>query len=303
MILRICPACGLKFEGDLCLGCPSCGARAVGPPLAKAERELPSWGRAFIVAALGVLMLVMLLIASIVMLAQTRPIAIGLNAFRYAAETAVWNLKWVEFPLVIAALWIGIRLARSIRQMPERFTGLWAARGGLIASGLATVIMVSLIGVTVPERLDRHRQAIDAGYYAKYYTIQRALLEYSELHKGTVPTDTAELLKEVPDPGGVIAEALRDFDPNGYKPSAVMAATSTKGKTQGLRGGALRNAATSPSADQLDHGVSFTSYELRLAGEDKILGNDDDFVMRNGVIEKVSEILPTTPSSARSNTP
>ena len=42
----ICPSCGSGVRADLCLGCPSCGARAVGPPLARAEHELPSFGRA-----------------------------------------------------------------------------------------------------------------------------------------------------------------------------------------------------------------------------------------------------------------
>ena len=51
-----CPSCGSNFEGDLRLGCPSCGARSVGPPLAKAEHELPSYGRAVIVSAGGVAM-------------------------------------------------------------------------------------------------------------------------------------------------------------------------------------------------------------------------------------------------------
>lgn len=296
MNLRVCPACGAKFERDLCLGCPSCGARAVGPPLARAERELPSWGRAFIVAATGVLMLATLLTASIIMLVQARPISFGFASILFASETGVWNLKWIELPVLVATLWMGIRLVRSIRREPNRFIGLRMARAGLVTSAIVAVIMLTLVGITVPERLLRHRDATNAAYYAKAYTIKRALLEYSQLNNGAVPSDINEL-KELPDPDGVIAEALRDFDSNGYKPSAVMAAASPKGKLQSLRGGALRNAAFTSNAD-LDHGVSFTNYELRGAGEDKILGTDDDVVLRNGVFYKASEISQSPNASA-----
>ena len=52
----ICPSCGSALSVDLCLGCPSCGARAIGPPLAKAEHELPSFGRAALAFTIGVAM-------------------------------------------------------------------------------------------------------------------------------------------------------------------------------------------------------------------------------------------------------
>src|SRR6266849_2661934 len=116
MVLRICPSCGEKFEGDLCLGCPFCGARAVGPPLAKADLELPSYGRAFVCAAIGVLMFAALMAVTFIALAQIRPISLRFWAIEYAGETAVWNLKWVELPLLIVSLWISARLVRSIRE-------------------------------------------------------------------------------------------------------------------------------------------------------------------------------------------
>ena len=299
MVMRICPSCGERFEGDLCLGCPACGARAVGPPLARAERELPSYGRAFICAAIGVLMFAALMAVTIIALTQTRPISIRPWAIEYAGETAVWNLKWIEFLLVIAALWISTRLLRRIQEAPARFTGLWAARAGLIASGLVTAVMATLIGITVPRRLESRQLAHDAGFYAQGYTIRRALVEYRE-RNGFFPAEIGDL-KDLPDPGGAIAEALLNIDPNGYKPAAVLAAASTKGKSQPLRGGALRNALTNSSADELNHSVSFTTYELRLPGEDKILGNDDDFIV-HGIIDKVSEISPQTTAASKQTT-
>ena len=51
--MTICPCCGFKFHGALSSGCKQCGARAVGEPLPKPARELPSYGRALVLAVSG----------------------------------------------------------------------------------------------------------------------------------------------------------------------------------------------------------------------------------------------------------
>ncbi|MGH9908677.1 MAG: hypothetical protein ACRD8U_24215, partial [Pyrinomonadaceae bacterium] len=56
-----------------------------------------------------------------------------------------------------------------------------------------------------------------------------------------------------------------------------------------LQGGAIRNA----SVDLTDEpgpsvGVSLTNYELQLPGVDKILRTEDDLIVRDGLIGKVS---------------
>jgi hypothetical protein len=98
----------------------------------------------------------------------------------------------------------------------------------------------------------------------------------------------------LPDPNGSIAEALRNLDVSGYElKSTVIAAASTKSKSLVPRGSAFRNAA--PGADPgTDRGVSFTSYKWRLPGEDKILGNEDDVILQDGLIRKVSDLPPTS---------
>ncbi len=304
MILKVCPSCGAEFEGDLCLGCPSCGARAVGPPLAKPEHELPSYGRALIAVACGFLMSAGLSLATVMVLVQTKPISLRLGAIEYAGESAAWNLKWVELPIAIAVLWIGVRMLRAVREMPERFTGLWIARGGLVAAALATVIMATLIGVTIPERLLARRQQHEAAANAHFYRILRALSDYRELH-ASLPgqDDVVKELSTLPDPDGSMAEALLSLDPNGYKPGAVLAEAATTVRARNLRGTAFRNSSASTSAAQMDHGVAFTTYELRLPGEDKILGNDDDLVLHDGVINKASELTQPSSASVRSNAP
>jgi hypothetical protein len=298
--LIICPSCGSIFEGDLCLGCPSCGARAVGPPLAKAEHELRSYGRALGAAATGVLMAAVFLFTTTMALVQTGSISLRFSAIVSAGEVAAWRLKWLALPAAIVALWTGRRLIRSIKNSSDKFGGLRLARAGFVVSSVVTVLIATLIGITIPVRLERRQWGIDAAVHARAYTIHRALLEYRGRH-GYLPLQD-ELITELstlPDPDGSIAEALRGLDATAYKPTVVVAAASTKGKSQALRIGALRNAA----ATNVDPPtVSFTNYELRLPGEHRLFSTDDDFVVRDGLVTKASEPPPGS-SQTRQNRP
>ena len=56
-----------------------------------------------------------------------------------------------------------------------------------------------------------------------------------------------------------------------------------------LRGEVIRKASFSSTDEPLSEGLSFTNYEVRLPGADKILNNEDDMILRDGVIDKASE--------------
>ena len=291
----ICPACGSSVEGDLRQGCSSCGARAVGPPLARPEHELPSYGRASIAFASGVIMSVGFLFATTAALVENNSLSLRFWTLRFwtvvaAGETAAWRLKWMALPVAIAVLWSGARIIRSIKTDPNKFIGLRAARIGFTNAAVVTTLFATLIGITVPARLRQRRYGIEAKLYARGRTLSRALLEYRELH-GTVPPQE-ELVKELrtlPDPDGSIAEALRDLDPSGYQPGAVLA-SATKAKPTALRGGAIRNASVNTTAGSAgDHGIAFTNYDWRLPGEDKILNTDDDLIIRDGLVMTVAD--------------
>jgi hypothetical protein len=165
-------------------------------------------------------------------------------------------------------------------------------------------LILILIGVTVPERL-RHRQwGIEAGFNAQAYRIDRALDEYR--HKfGTLPSDFNDL-NRLPDADGSIATALKNIDASGYKVSAELAAVP-KQKPQTLRGAVIRNASLNTAADApLSEGLSFTNYELRLPGSDKILNTEDDLIVRDGVITKAAEAprrLGSTTTSIKKSKP
>ena len=57
------------------------------------------------------------------------------------------------------------------------------------------------------------------------------------------------------------------------------------------RGTVIRKASFSPDLDDTPSGgLSFTTYALILPGEDKIYGTEDDWIVRDGMIMKQSEI-------------
>jgi type II secretory pathway pseudopilin PulG len=225
-----------------------------------------------------------------------------LSSFVIAGEVGAWRLKLVALPAMLIVLWISSRIIRTIKVQPARFIGLRAARIGFAASLVVILMIATLIGMTVPKRLQQRREGIEAGIRAQGYTLHLALLEYRELH-GTLPLDSDKLISELhtlPDPDGSIAAALSNVDPNGYQPGTVLAAASNKSKTIVSRGSAIRSAANS-AGPTTDRGVSFTSYQLHLPGPDKILNTDDDFIVSDGLVEKVSE--KESPSLNKSRPP
>jgi type II secretory pathway pseudopilin PulG len=206
-----------------------------------------------------------------------------------AGQTAAWRLKWVSIPLLIVTVWLGRKLYRSIKQQPEKFCGLKHARRGMYATSFIMFLIALLIVVTVPERLRQREMAKEAAFQSYWHTFEAATLEY-QLRYQTYPADLNDLRARIPDPHGTLAEALRHIDPRGYRPSADVAANAAE-KTQSLRGAAIRKASlTSPTDDMPTGGLAFTTYELQLPGEDKILGTDDDWIGSNGILKRVTEV-------------
>jgi hypothetical protein len=299
-LMTICPCCGFKFAGLLADGCESCGAQSVGEALPRPEYELPAFGRSLLLTVAGSLMLIAFVTQTVIALVQKAPSSISFWSVVAAAETAAWRLKWIAIPVMILVLWVGRKLYRSILAEPSRFCGLRWARTGLLTSILVPALVMLLIGVTVPERLRNRQRAIDAGVHAQGYTIDRALLEY-RIQFGTLPTDLKDLTR-LPDKDGSIAAALAGVDVTGYKATADLAALPAK-KRPALRGAVILNASiNSPTDDLPSEGVSFTNYELPLAGQDKLFGTEDDFIVRDGVITKASEVVRRT-SAAKTTRP
>ena len=292
-------------------GCLSCGARSVGEPLPRPEHELPSYARSLVLAVTGSLMALVFVMATIIAMAEraTRGAKTNLAAFSMlpsdfwswmaAAETASWRLKWAMIPLSLFVVFAGRKIYRSVRQSPARFCGVRYARNGYVASLAVPLLMLILIGITVPTRLRHRAWGIEAATNIPGYTMSRAISEYSAKFE-KVPNELADL-KRLPDPDGSIAAALNSLDPltypNAYRPYAEVAAKQNPNR---LRGAVIRNASLSTTADEsVTEGLSFTGYELRLPGPDKLMDTEDDLLVRDGVIYKVSD-LPRHAVSATS---
>jgi hypothetical protein len=237
----------------------------------------------------GSLTVLLFLTQTVVALFQKSLDPLGGLSWLIAGQIAAWRLKWVSIPLLIVTVWLGRKLYRSIKQNPEKFCGLKHARRGLFATSFVVFLIALLIGVTVPERLRQRQMAKDATFKAHYYRFEAATLEY-QLRYQTYPADIADLRKRIPDPDGTLAEALRFIDPNGYRPSGEVAANAAE-KTRSLRGAAIRRASLSSATDDVPSAaLSFTTYELQLPGEDKILGTEDDWIGSNGILKRVTEV-------------
>jgi type II secretory pathway pseudopilin PulG len=209
-----------------------------------------------------------------------------------AGETAAWRLKWVSIPVLIATIWLGRKLYRSILDQPRKFCGVTYAQGGLVASATVTILIALLIGVTVPARMEHRRLANEAGMRAQGYAIERAMTEYKIKYQ-TYPADLRVMQDRIPDPDGTLAAALLNIDPTAYRPSADVAANATEKAARPLRGSVLRKVSSLSSATEDDApagGLAFTNYALQLPGEDKITGTEDDWIVRDGMIMKLSEI-------------
>jgi hypothetical protein len=296
--VTICPCCGFKSDAELRAGCAACGACPVGEALPKPEHELPSYGRSLVLVVTGVLMGLVFLTQTFAALAQfgrgaktnlalLSMLPFDLESLLAAGQTAAWRLKWVAIPMTILVLWFCRKLYRSVANSPDKFCGARYARRGLFASAAVPVLILVLIGITVPERLRTRQLGIEAGFNAQGYRIDRALDEYREKF-GSLPDNISDL-NRLPDSDRSLAAALQNLDISGYRPSAELAAVP-KQKPQTLRGAAIRNASISGADDAISERLTFTNYEMPMPGADKQLGTEDDLILRDGVIYKASEL-------------
>jgi hypothetical protein len=280
--LTICPCCGAKFDGELSEGCASCGARAVGPPLARPETELPAYGHALAVSAAGFLLFLALAAALLAALLRREALDLSPASLLRAAEEAAWNLKWSALPASLVLTLVCRRLYKRMRLSPARFVGHGQARAGLALAAAVFVALVLLVGVTVPERLRMRELARRAAEDAVLYETDFALMRYRQRF-GTYPA-ALEDLRRIEDANGSIARLLARITSGDYKPETDMASlASGRAKARNRRrGGVLR--ASASSSDLPDEGIALTNYELVLPGRDGVLGTDDDLRIRDGVI-------------------
>ena len=297
----MCPCCGEGFEGEPDGPCASCGARRVGPPLAKPEHVLPSYGHAFAVCAAGFALLAAALGAAVGSLLEFEVFSLDAKSLLRAAETAAWRLKWTALPAGFALTGLCWWLYARMRREPARHVGHAHARFGLLTTAAVALALATLIGVTVPERLHMRELGKRAAENALLYETDLALARYRKRF-GTYPAALTDL-RRLEDSDGSVARLLSVIAPGEYKAETDLASLST---TRAPRGRGRRRAGT---ADTSDAGIVLTNYGLTLPGRDRVLGTADDLHIRDGRIReeapaasfvKASAATPT-PARARSN--
>ncbi len=267
-------------------GCAACGARQVGPPLVRPERELPSYGYAIAAVAGGVVLVALFIGAFISTLLQFDGFAFEPQFFQRVAEKTAWRLKWTALPLSFLAAWACARYSRQVRHNPARFAGLRLVRGGFAVSALIAATLTTLIGITVPARLERRELARRAAENAQLHASAQVLSEYRKRFD-TYPHNTADLRK-LDDPDCTFAATIALMEAGEYKPETDLASLSPqieKDRKQRRPSVArIRNASARSTDDLPNANLSFTNYDLVLPGRDAILGTDDDLRIRDGLI-------------------
>ena len=281
--MTTCPCCGEKFEGELSDGCASCGARPVGPPLARPERELPGYGHALAVSAAGLVLLVVFAVAVVAALLQRETFALGADNLLRAAETAAWRLKWTALPLALLLSFVCAKLYARMRRAPARFVGHGHARAGLALTFVTALALTTFIGITVPERLRVRELARRAAENALLYETDIALDRYKRKF-GTYPATISDL-RRLEDTDGSVARLLSIIAEGEYKPETDIASLTTgRAKARSKRRGTLIRARASNSDDLPGDSIVLTNYEVTLPGRDRMLGTGDDLYIRDGLI-------------------
>lgn len=291
----ICPCCGGNRE----IGsseCVSCGAKQVGPPLARPDVLLPKLGPPFAALACGVLVIIGFLLAWVfrddakvgrVLLVwalgdgyELTKSLIEADAklpyyriFAFDAYRLAFNFSIVAIPLSLAGIWLARRALRLIKSDSASFGGIRIARASYGLS-IGLLIVFSVVSLSsIPRAIATGRARRIAATRALMYELHaRGLQRYHEEY-GAYPRelDKDHLLR-------VNAEEAPQSDYWGqrfeYKPVVVIAA-------KGL---------AAPPSD----------YTLVSAGPDGRFGTKDDVTMINGVIvESQNEPDSAEPSQGR----
>ena len=300
----VCPCCGADFAGDLLSGCTACGARAVGEPLTPPAIRLPRLGRAVAACVAGMGVALWLSASTAVELFSGAHMDFGFWRIVAAAETAAWKLRWSLLPAALISVVVGARYAMNARAAAGEapFGGRRFARAGVVASALVAILMVMLIGITIPERQRRRVVAQAAHARSLEYAVQAAMMRYQAEHD-SLPADFSSL-GDLPDEDGTIAFVLANFDANAYTPSSVQAAARTP-KSRARKTARIRTASYNRNSNNTidantSGGLTFTNYDLVWAGDDKIPGTIDDRIIRDGRFIPTPANGVTTPYAAQS---
>lgn len=275
----ICPCCGHE-RAIAATGCNECGARQVGPPLAKPDVILPNLGPSLMALACALLVLLVFVAAWIfsndskvgrVLLVSvlgdgtklTRSLLAAdpklplYRIFTYDASRLAFLLSAILIPLSMVGMWLARRARRLTAAEPAIFGGARIARTSLLLSSAWFILLLSVTAFNIPDALARGKAKRQAATRAAMYKLHREAIQKYFNEFGRYPEELSDLSRLNINVDG---KSQLDYweQPFLYRPDVEMASKGSK--------------------------VSFTNYRLVSAGADGKYGTADDLIMVDGSI-------------------
>src|SRR5262245_4425725 len=275
----ICPCCGESREISS-FECSHCGAKQVGPPLARPDVLMPKLGPSFAALACGVMVIIAFILAWVlihdakvgrVLLVWTLGDGYELTKKLLEADAKLPYYRIFAFdayrlanifsigaiPFSLAGIWLARRALRLIKADSASFGGIRVARASYCLS-ISLLVAFSAASVSsIPRMIATGRAKRVAATRALMYELHAQGLQryYKEYGRYPGELDKDHLSR-------VNAEEAPQSDYWGhnfeYRPVAVIA---SKGS-----------------------GINLSDYKLISAGPDGRFGTEDDITMINGVI-------------------
>jgi hypothetical protein len=289
----ICPCCGESREISSS-ECAACGAKQVGPPLAKPDVLMPKLGQSFAALACGVIVI----IAFLLYWAFSNDVLVGrallvwtlgdgyelskklleadaklpyYRIFAFDAYRRAITFSIVAIPLSLAGIWLARRALRLIKSDSASFGGIKVARASYCLS-IGLLVVFSAVSVSsIPRAIATGRAKRIAATHALMYELHSRGLQRYYKEYGNYPGELADLSRVNASVAPQSDYWERNFE---YKPVAVIA---SKGS-----------------------GISLSDYKLISSGPDGKLGTEDDITMIDGVIiESQNDPDATEPSQGQ----
>ena len=273
----ICPCCGESREISSS-ECASCGAKQVGPPLARPDVLMPKLGQSFAALACGVMVIITFLliwalqddvrvgrVLLVWMLGDGYELTKKLleadshlpyyRIFAFDAYRDAFDFSIVAIPLSIAGIWLARRALRLIKSDSASFGGVRVARASYCLS-IGLLVVFSAVSVSsIPREIAKRRAKRLAATRALMYELHARGLQRYYKEYGAYPGELTDLSRVSASGSPQSDYWERNFE---YKPVGVIA---SKGSA-----------------------ISLSDYKLVSAGPDGRFGTEDDITMIDGVI-------------------
>ena len=186
------------------------------------------------------------------------PSMISLGLLALVVLVSLVMTKWLAFGAVLV-IWSAWRAMRRAKQDPEWYGGYKTAVATLSITILASAGLAAYGIAHIPQAFENYKLRQVATTQASMYRVASLLEEY-KLKVGSYPSNIQDFKK-------VIAESL----PSDYWDQSIR-----------------YERRTGQVADR--SGFEINTFELRSPGPDGVIGNDDDIVMRDGIVQASTEV-------------